>query len=85
MRERVTLVDGDGVGDTVTRVEDDTGGTTGGVEREDGLDGDVECGRVEGLEHDLGHLLAVDLRVERRLGEEDRVLFRGNTELVVEL
>ena len=85
MRERVTLVDGDGVGDTVARVEDDTGGTSGSVQREDGLDGDVEGGRVEGLEHDLGHLLAVDLGVERRLGEEDRVLFRGNTELVVEL
>jgi hypothetical protein len=39
----------------------------------------TEGGRVEGLEHDLGHLLAVDLGVERRLGEEDRVLLSGTT------
>jgi len=30
--EGETFVDGDSVGDTVTRVQDDTSGTTGGVE-----------------------------------------------------
>ena len=84
MREREALVDGDGVCDTITGVEHDTGGTTGRVEGEDGLDGDVEGGRVERLEHDLRHLLAVRLRVERRLREEDRVLFGRDTQLVVE-
>ena len=39
---------------------------------------------VEGLEHDLGHLLAVGLRVEGSLSEKDRVLLGGNAELVVE-
>merc|ERR1711972_666557 len=30
--EGISLVDGDGVGDTISRVEDDTGGTTRGIE-----------------------------------------------------
>ena len=28
----ISLVDGDGVGDTITRVQDDTGGTTRGIQ-----------------------------------------------------
>src|SRR5262249_26081805 len=39
---------------------------------------------VEGLEHDLGHALTVSLGVEGSLSEEDRVLLRGDTQLVVE-
>merc|ERR1719293_485420 len=69
--ESVTLVDGDTVGDTVTGVHDDTGGTAGGVQGQHSLDGDVHGGHVEGLEHDLGHLLPVGLGVEGGLGEED--------------
>merc|ERR1712242_378605 len=82
--ESVTLVDGDSVGDTATRVEHDTGGTAGGVQGEYGLDGDVHGGGVEGLEHDLSHLLPVGLGVEGSLGQEDWVLLGGDTELVVE-
>jgi len=82
--ESETLVDGDDVGDTVTGVEHDTGGTTGGVEGENGLDGDVESGSVEGLEDNLCHLLTVALGVDGSLGQENGVLLRGNTELVVE-
>merc|ERR1719180_762935 len=80
----VAFIDGNGVGDTVTGVKDDTGGTAGGVQGEHSLDGDVHGGRVEGLKHDLGHLLPVGLGVERALREEDGVLLRGNAELVVE-
>ncbi len=79
-----TLVDGDNVGDTITGVEDDTGGTARGVEGEDGLDGNVEGGGVEGLEDNLGHLLTVGLGVDGSLSEEDRVLLGSDTELVVE-
>merc|ERR1719331_1732098 len=82
--ESVTLVDGDAVGDTVTGVHDDTGGTAGGVQGEHSLDGDVHGGHVEGLEHDLGHLLPVGLGVEGGLSEEDGLLLGGNAELVVE-
>ena len=41
VRKGVTLVDGDGVGDTITDVEDETGGTARGVQGEDGLDAHV--------------------------------------------
>merc|ERR1712242_194790 len=82
--ESVTLVDGDTVGDTITRVHDNTGGTSGGVQGEDSLDCDVHGGHVEGLEHDLGHLLTVGLGVKGSLGQEDGLLLGGDTELVVE-
>jgi len=79
----ITFIDWDVVGDTVTRVEDDTSGTARGVEGKDGLDGDVHGWEVEGLEHDLGHLFSVSLGVEWGLGEEGGALFGGNSELVV--
>merc|ERR1719385_114285 len=82
--EGITLVDGDGVGDTIAGVHDDTGGTAGGVQGEHSLDGDVHGGHVEGLEHDLGHLLAVGLGVEGSLSQEDGLLLGGHTQLVVE-
>merc|ERR1712155_230115 len=82
--ESITLVDGDTVGDTVTGVHDNTGGTSGGIQGEDSLDGDVHGGHVEGLKHDLGHLLTVGLGVEGSLSQEDGLLLGGNTELVVE-
>ena len=80
----VSLVDGHGVGDAIARVEHDSGGTAGGVQREHGLDGDVHGGGVEGLEHDLSHLLPVGLRVEGGLGQKHWVLLGGHTQLVVE-
>merc|ERR1719362_2628433 len=80
----ITLVDGDGVRDTISGVHDDTGGTAGSVQGQDSLDGDVHGGHVEGLEHDLGHLLPVGLGVEGSLSQKDGLLLRGNTELVVE-
>merc|ERR1719223_576130 len=80
----ITLIDGDGVGDTISGVHDDTGGTTGSVQGEDSLDGNIHGGHVEGLEHDLGHLLTVSLGVEGSLSQEDGLLLGGNTELVVE-
>ena len=51
-----------------------TGGTTRCVEGEHGLDGNVHGGGVEGLKHDLGHLLSVGLGVEGGLGQDDGVL-----------
>merc|ERR1719357_1377375 len=50
----------------------------------DSLDGDIHGGHVEGLKHDLGHLLAVGLGVEGSLSKKDRLFLRGNTELIVE-
>merc|ERR1712073_122899 len=79
--ESITFIDGDAMGDTIARVHDDTGGTTRGIEGEDSLDGDIHSGHVEGLKHDLGHLLTVSLGVEGSLSEEDGLFLRGNTEL----
>merc|ERR1712025_121121 len=68
--ESVSFIDGDGVRDTISGVEDNTGGTSRGVQGEDSLDGDIHGGGVECLEHDLGHLLSVGLGVEGSLGQE---------------
>merc|ERR1719458_1809872 len=84
MGESITLIDGDVVGDTISGVHDHTGGTTRGVEGKDSLDGNIHGGHVEGLEHDLSHLLTVSLGVEGSLSKEDGLLLGGNTELVVE-
>merc|ERR1712243_173789 len=51
---------------------------------EDSLDCDIHGGHVEGLKHDLGHLFTVSLGVEGSLSEENRLLLRGNTELIIE-
>merc|ERR1719206_1276597 len=69
---------------TISRVHDNTSGTARGIEGEDSLDGDIHGRHVEGLEHDLGHLLTISLGVDGSLSEEDRLLLRGHTELIVE-
>merc|ERR1719452_304010 len=84
MGKGITFIDGDTVGDTISRVHDDTSGTSGSIEGEDSLDSNIHGGHVEGLEHDLGHLLTVSFWVEGSLSEEDRLFLRGNTELIVE-
>merc|ERR1712240_261512 len=84
MGKGITLIDGDTVGDTISRVHDNTSGTARGIEREDSLDGNIHGGHVEGLEHDLGHLLTVSLGVEGSLSKEDGLFLRGNTEFIVE-
>merc|ERR1719507_2551077 len=84
MGKSITFIDGDTVGDTISRVHDDTSGTTRGIKGQDSLDGDIHSRHVEGLEHDLGHLLTVSLGVEGSLSEEDGLFLRGNTELIVE-
>ncbi len=84
MGQGITLVDGDSVGNTITRVENDTGGTSRCIEGEHGLDGNVHGWSVEGLKHDLRHLLTVGLGVEGSLSQQYRVLLRGNSKLIVE-
>merc|ERR1739844_639243 len=82
--QSITFIDGDAMGDTISRVHDNTSGTARGIEGEDSLDGNIHGGHVEGLEHDLGHLLTVSLGVEGSLSEEDGLFLRGNTEFIVE-
>lgn len=78
------LEDGDSVGDTIAGVDDETGGTAIGVQGKHSLDGNVETGDLEGLEHDRSHLFSVGLGVAGSLGEEDLVLTGVDTELVGE-
>merc|ERR1719384_2031752 len=70
--------------DTISRIHDNTSGTARGIKGEDSLDSHIHGRHVEGLEHDLGHLLTVSLGVEGSLSEEDRLFLRGNTEFIVE-
>merc|ERR1711870_10314 len=84
MGKSITFIDGDVVGDTITRVHDHTSGTTGGIEGKDSLDDNIHGGHVEGLEHDLSHLLTVSFGVEGSLSKEDGLLLGGNTEFIVE-
>ena len=83
MRQSISLIDWDCVGNTITRIQDNTGCPTRGVQGEYSLDGHVHGGGVEGFEHDLGHLLPVGLGIEGSLGQENGVFFRGDTELIV--
>ena len=83
MGKSETLVNGNCMGDTIARIEDNAGGATRSVERKDGLDGDVESRGVEGLEHDLSHFFTICLWIEGSLCEENRVFFGGDTEFVV--
>ena len=69
------------VGDAVAHIQRHAGGSAGGVERERGVDLYGHGGHLEGLEHHLGHLLAIGLRVEKNLGEQDSVLFKGDMEI----
>merc|ERR1719205_142467 len=80
----ITFIDRDTMGDTISRVHDNTSGTARGIQGEDSLDGNIHSGHVEGLKHDLGHLFTVSLGVEGSLSEEDGLFLRGNTELIVE-
>merc|ERR1712209_11603 len=84
MGKSITLIDGNSVGDTITRVHDNTSGTTRGIQGEDSLDGNIHGGHVEGLEHDLGHLFTIGLGVEGSLSQEDGLFLRSNTEFIVE-
>eukprot|EP00411_Alexandrium_monilatum_P109640 CAMPEP_0175688620 /NCGR_PEP_ID=MMETSP0097-20121207/28971_1 /TAXON_ID=311494 /ORGANISM="Alexandrium monilatum, Strain CCMP3105" /LENGTH=180 /DNA_ID=CAMNT_0016995635 /DNA_START=693 /DNA_END=1232 /DNA_ORIENTATION=+ len=67
----------------VARVQHNPRGPAGGVQREHGLRRNEERGHTKGLEEDLRGLLAVPAGVERRLGEQHRVLFGDDLHLRV--
>lgn len=49
----ITFIDRHCVGDTITRVHDNTCGTTRGIQGQHSLDGHIHGRGVEGLKHDL--------------------------------
>lgn len=66
-----SLVDGNDVRDSISRIEDDSVHETLGIKGQDGLDGNVDRLEAVLLEHDLQHLLAVLTRVQRGLSQQD--------------
>merc|ERR1719330_312628 len=84
MGQGVSFIDGDSVGNTITRVHDDTSGPTRGIQGKYGLDGNIHGGGVESFEHDLSHLLPVGFGIKGSLSQENGVLLWCNTELIVE-
>jgi len=79
-----TFVDGDGVGDTISGIQNYTCCSTWGIQREDGLDGNVEGGGIKSLKHDLSHLFTIGLGIQWGLCQKDGMLLWRNTELIVE-
>src|SRR5574340_257064 len=84
MRESVTLIDGNSVTHTITRIQHDTSGTSTSIEGQNSLDGNVHSRHLECLKHDLSHLFSVSVWVECSLSQKHRVPFGSNTKLVVE-
>merc|ERR1712183_828946 len=84
MGKSITFIDRNSMGDTISRVHNNTSGTSRSIEGEDSLDGDIHGGHVEGFKHDLSHLLTVSLGVEGSLSQQDGLFLRGNTEFIVE-
>merc|ERR1740116_167396 len=84
VRQTVSLVDWHSVSHSITRIQHNSRGSPRSVQGKHRLDRHVECRGVERLEHDLSHLLAVRLGVQRGLGQQDRVLLGGDTQLIIE-
>ena len=72
------------MGDPIARVHNNASGVARGIQGQHSLDGHVHGWRVESLEHNLNHLLTVDLGIQGGLCQQHRVLLRGHMQLVVE-
>jgi hypothetical protein len=85
VREGESFEDGDGLGKAITGRGDETGGSSGRIEGHNGVDGDIDVLDIEGLEHDLDHLLSVSLGLSRGFSEQYTLnFFGGDSEFVVE-
>merc|ERR1712106_1290765 len=84
MGKSETFIYWDNVGNTITNILNQTGGTTRGIKRKNSLDRNKHGGHVESLKHDLSHLFTVSIGVEGSLSQEGGGLLRGNTEFIVE-
>ena len=82
---RETFENWDSVGNTITRVDYETCGSSCGVEGHDSLNGDVAVWNLEGLEHDGSHLFSVCLWVSWGLSKKNTSEFSWvASELIVE-
>mmetsp|Transcript_707 Transcript_707/g.1130 ORF Transcript_707/g.1130 Transcript_707/m.1130 type:complete len:390 (+) Transcript_707:183-1352(+) len=81
--EGISLVNGDSVGNTISRVEDTSSSTSRGIQRKHRLNIDIHGRNIKCLKHDLGHTFPVGLGVLRSLGQEDGVGLGGDTKFIV--
>uniref|UniRef100_A0A2P2MEY9 Actin-like n=1 Tax=Rhizophora mucronata TaxID=61149 RepID=A0A2P2MEY9_RHIMU len=84
MREGIPFINGNCMADTISRVQNNASCTATSIKGENGLDGNIHSWGVESLKHNLGHFLTIGLGVEGSFCEENWMLFRGHTELIVE-
>mmetsp|Transcript_22655 Transcript_22655/g.49540 ORF Transcript_22655/g.49540 Transcript_22655/m.49540 type:complete len:290 (-) Transcript_22655:52-921(-) len=84
MRQSIALIDGHGVAHTVATVHHNSGGSARCIQGQHSLDCNIHCRHVEGLEHDLSHAFTVGLWVQGSFSQQDWMLFRSYTQLVVE-
>lgn len=82
MRNGETFENWDGMGDTISRVDDETGGSTIGVEGKHSLDGDVNTLNLESFEHQSGHFLSVSFWISWGLSQKDLMLGWVNSKLI---
>lgn len=73
-----TFDDWDSVRDSISRVKNDSRGSSGCVQRENSLHLNVESGHVKRLEEYLRRLFPVSQRVQRGVREQNWMLFREN-------
>jgi hypothetical protein len=85
VRNGKTFEDGDSVGDIMTRFASETSGSAGRMKGHDTTESNVDVLGLEGLEHAMGHLLSVLLRVTGGLSNKNADSLSGvNLEFIVE-
>uniref|UniRef100_A0A2P2MF41 Actin n=1 Tax=Rhizophora mucronata TaxID=61149 RepID=A0A2P2MF41_RHIMU len=84
MWESITFIYWHRVTHTIPRIQHNTCRSTTGIQGENSLDGNIHCWHIEGLKHDLSHLLPVCLRVKGGLSQKHWMFLRSNTKLIIE-
>lgn len=84
MRKGVSFIDWDGVSNSITRVDNETSSSTGGVEGENSLDGYVPFWDIECLEENGAHSFSVGSWVSWSFGQQTVSIFWGYSEFVEE-
>merc|ERR1719471_643737 len=84
MRKSITFINWDGMRNTITGVENNTGGTSRSIQRKDSLDSNIHSRGRESFKHNLRHLFSVCFWVQWSFRQQNGVLFWGDSKLVIE-
>jgi hypothetical protein len=82
VRERVTLEDWNGVRNTITTIDNTTSSSTGGVERKNSLDRNIELWNLEVFKENLAHLFSVFKWVSWGFSKHSTVVFWLDSEFI---